>query len=295
MQKVSLPAFAKINLSLDVLRKRPDSYHDMRMIMQTVALCDEISVEKADKAGIELDSDLRFLPKNGKNLVVSAAELFCSQQSLFCGVKLQLRKSIPVSAGLAGGSADAAAVLIAMNLLFETNLSQEQLCQMGKKLGADVPFCIVGGTALVEGIGDIITSLPAMPPCHIVLCKPRFGISTAYVFSKLNCQKLKEHPDTRGLIQAIEQGNLQMLARRIFNVMESVTASEHPEIAEIKSKMLDCGALGCTMSGSGPTVFGLFESQVAAHQAYSLLKQQYHEVYETTPHDCLAHTEILCV
>ncbi len=282
MQKVSLPAYAKINLSLDVLRKRPDGYHDMRMIMQSVALFDKLTVEKAE-SGIHLDSNLRFLPKNGKNLAERAAELFFGELGINGGVSITLSKHIPVSAGLAGGSTDAAAVFKALDILYETNLSHNELCAMGKKLGADIPFCLTGGTALVEGIGEKITSLPPMPHCHIVLCKPRFGVSTAYVFSKINCTKLKEHPDTKGIISAIESGDLTALSHRLYNVMETVTAAEHSEIGEIKGVFLDNGAIGCAMSGSGPTVFGIFDDLKNANNAMKILKRTYSEVYVTEP------------
>ena len=285
MRKITLLAPAKINLSLDILSKRPDGYHDMRMIMQSVMLSDRVTLEKNDTEQIILDSDLKFLPKNGKDLAQRAAELFYEECGIKAGVTVTLRKSIPVSAGLAGGSTDAASVLRGLNLLFETNLTRSELCIMGKKLGADIPFCIVGGTALVEGIGDEISTLPAMPPCHILLCKPRFGVSTAYVFSQINCAKLKEHPDTKGIISAITERNLPYLAHRLYNVMESVTAAEHPEIGDIKRLMLDNGALGCAMSGSGPTVFGIFDDPHSAHTAANILRTAYHlnEVYVTSP------------
>jgi len=294
MQKISLSAHAKINLSLDILSKRPDGYHDMRMIMQSIALSDRLTLEKNNTGTIKLDSDLKFLPKNGKNLAERAAELFFEETGISSGVSIRLRKSIPVSAGLAGGSTDAAAVLRAMNILFETGLSQEELCVMGKKLGADIPFCIVGGTALVEGIGEQITPLPPMPDCHIVLCKPRFGVSTAYVFSKINVAKLKEHPDTKGIIAAIEENDLTKLSHRLYNVMESVTAAEHAKIGEIKTAMLDCGALGCAMSGSGPTVFGLFDKQENAQTACQILRRKHHfnEVYLTAPCGSIQKTEM---
>ncbi len=282
MQKVSLPAYAKINLSLDVLKKRPDGYHDMRMIMQSVALFDNLTVEKAE-SGICLDSNLRFLPKNGKNLAERAAELFFGELGISGGASITLSKHIPVSAGLAGGSTDAAAVLKALDMLYETNLSMSDLCTMGKKLGADIPFCLTGGTALVEGIGEKITPLRPMPHCHIVLCKPHFGVSTAYVFSKINCTKLKEHPDTKGIISAIESGDLTALSHRLYNVMETVTAAEHSQIGEIKSVLLDSGAVGCAMSGSGPTVFGIFDNLKNANNALKILKRTYSEVYVTEP------------
>lgn len=294
MQKVSLPAFAKINLTLDILGKRPDGYHDMRMLMQSVALADQLTLVKNDSGEILLDSDLKYLPKNGKDLAFRAAELFFHECGITEGVSITLRKSIPVSAGLAGGSTDAAAVLRGLNLLFGTNLTRSELAAMGKTLGADIPFCIYGGTALVEGIGEKITTLPSMPQCHIVLCKPRFGVSTAYVFSKINVAKLKEHPDTKGIIDAISKNDLTCVARRLYNVMESVTADEHTEIGEIKNILLDCGALGCAMSGSGPTVFGIFESPQDAHNAYNILRreQHYNEVYVTCPRGGLMEADI---
>ncbi len=282
MQKVSLPAYAKINLTLDILGKRPDGYHDMRMIMQSVALYDKLTVEKTE-SGIHLDSDLRFLPKNGKNLAQRAAELFFSELKISAGASICLRKSIPVSAGLAGGSTDAAAVFKALDMLYETHLTQNELCTLGKKLGADIPFCLTGGTALVEGIGEKITPLSPIPHCHIVLCKPHFGVSTAYVFSKINCSKLKEHPDTKGIINAIDTGDLSALAHRLYNVMETVTAEEHCEIAEIKTMLLDNGAIGCAMSGSGPTVFGIFDNLDNARKAKESLNKSYSEVYITEP------------
>ena len=295
MQKISLPAPAKINLSLDILAKRPDGYHDMQMIMQSVSLADRITLEKNDEGRIILDSDLKYLPKNGKDLAERAADLFFEECGFHAGVTVTLRKSIPVSAGLAGGSTDAASVLRGLNLLFETGLTRSELCAMGKKLGADIPFCIVGGTALVEGIGEQVTPLPPMPNCSIVLCKPRFGVSTAYVFSKINCSKLREHPDTKGIISAITEQNLTYLSHRLFNVMESVTAAEHTEIGDIKTIMLDYGALGCAMSGSGPTVFGIFDNSHNAHTAANMLRQRFHisEVYVTSPRSGLTESDFI--
>ncbi len=281
---MELTANAKINLTLDILRRREDGYHDMRMVMQSVTLADTLTVTPAQGGEGRAVSNLHFLPTGGKNLAQMAAAAFRASTGLGGEVDVSIQKRIPVCAGLAGGSADAAAVLRAMNELAGAGLSPAQLAEIGRQVGSDVPFCILGGTALAEDRGDVLTPLPPLPPCHIAACKPSFSISTPQLFSRVNVRKIVRRPDTAGVLAALESGDLAGVARRLYNVFEDVLEPRRlAEIREIKSTLIDCGALGASMSGSGPTVFGLFEDQARAQDACDRLGESYRDVFLCGP------------
>ena len=268
-ETISVEAHAKINLSLDVLKKREDGYHEVRMIMQTLKLCDEIRLQKLPEgAGIRLlpwegeegSERLRGIPMDEKNLMYRAAALLKEHCGLETGVELRLRKRIPAAAGLAGGSADAAAVLSGMNELFDLHLSLAELQKLGAALGADIPYCLLGGTALAEGIGERLTPLPPAPGCRVLLVKPEAGVSTKEVYEALRVsERPKEaHPDIDGVLSALQGKNFKKLSARMGNILELVTEPMVPQIPKIKEAMKELGAMGALMSGSGPTVFGLF-------------------------------------
>ncbi len=269
-----LRAYGKINLGLDVLRKREDGYHDVRMIMQTVGLYDQIDLFFRQASGIQIETNLPYLPVNENNLVYKAAQMLMEEFQVTNGVFIRLRKMIPVAAGMAGGSSDAAAVLVGINKMFHLGLSMEELMERGVKIGADVPYCIMRGTALSEGIGEKLTALPPMPQCQVLLAKPAISVSTKYVYENLCANSLKppQHPDIDGMIEAIGEGNLLEVSKHLGNVLELVTARKYPVIEEIKNVMRRHGALGALMSGSGPTVFGLFDNPKAASSAYEELR-----------------------
>lgn len=273
MKEIRLKALAKINLGLDVVGKREDGYHEVRMIMQTIKLYDEIEIHKADKPGIRVKTNLQYLPVNENNLVYKAAQLLMDEFGISKGVSIKLRKVIPVAAGMAGGSSDAAAVLVGLNRMFELGLTKQELMKRGVKIGADVPYCVMRGTALAEGIGEKLTKLPPMPKCSLLIAKPGIHVSTKFVYSNLKADQLAEHPDIDGQIQALRDGDLRRLASLMGNVLETVTIPAYPVIGEIKEEMLNCGAAGAMMSGSGPTVFGLFEDKEQARAAYERLRR----------------------
>lgn len=272
MKEIKLRALAKINLGLDVVRKREDGYHEVRMIMQTVRLYDQIKLSMREKPGIAVKTNLFYLPVNEDNLVYRAAKLLQDEFGMKQGVAIDLKKFIPVAAGLAGGSSDAAAVLVGMNRMFGLGLSKAELMKRAVSIGADVPYCIMRGTALAEGIGEKLTPLPAMPKCHILIAKPAVHVSTKFVYTSLRVGELTSHPDIDGQIRALREGNLQGLADKMGNVLETVTIPAYPVIGEIKRLMEESGAVGAMMSGSGPTVFGLFEDERKAKYAYEKLR-----------------------
>lgn len=271
MQKLEMEAYAKINLGLDVVRRLENGYHEVRMVMQTVGIYDTLFLEKKAE-GIELFSDCAEAPADSRNLAYRAAALFLEATGVSGGIGLKLVKRIPVTAGMAGGSTDAAAVLKGMNLLFATGLSEEELCGLGVKLGADVPYCIMGGTALAEGIGEKLTRLPSAPPAVLLVAKPNISVSTRYVYEQLRLDEKTIHPDIDGMVRAVEQGSLSGITDRMGNVLESVTEKEYPVIAELKALMEQHGAVKALMSGSGPTVFGIYEEDCAAQKAAELLR-----------------------
>ncbi len=273
---ISLEAHAKINLSLDVLGKRDDGYHTLQMIMQAIQLHDTISVYEIP-AGVEIICEAPFVPNNSSNIAYKAAELLLQQYGIKSGVKIEIVKKIPVAAGLAGGSTDAAAVLKGINSMFSLGIEKADLKQLGKTIGADVPYCIMGGTALAEGIGEKLTALASPGNIPLLLVKPRIGVSTAWVYKNFDLERVKERPDTRLLISAVEAGDLRTLAGNMKNVLESVTRQKYPVIEKIKNELIKLGALGSMMSGSGPTVFGIFEDVEKAQYAFNKLKNSKYE------------------
>ncbi len=268
MDTISLKALAKVNLGLDVVRRREDGYHEVRMIMQTIHLYDKLDIEKTKEAGIQIQTNLSFVPTNESNLVYKAAKLLMDEFNIKEGVSVNLQKRIPVAAGMAGGSSDGAAMLYGMNKMFDLGLSQQDLMDRGVKLGADVPYCIMRGTALAEGIGEKLTALPPMVKCPILIAKPQISVSTKFVYENLKLNDSTIHPDIDCLVKDIHNQDLHAIASHMGNVLESVTIPEYPIIAEIKARMMASGAINSMMSGSGPTVFGLFEDEATAQKAY---------------------------
>ena len=274
MDKIQLKALAKINLGLDVLRRREDGYHEVKMIMQTIGLHDDLEIRKTKTPGIQVKTNLYYLPTNENNLVYKAAKLLMDEFQIQEGVSIQLKKRIPVAAGMAGGSSDGAAVLWGINQMYGLGLSMQALMERGVRLGADVPYCIQRGTALAEGLGEKLSVLPPMPKCTILIAKPGISVSTKFVYENLHANDLKpeQHPDVDSMIEAMRQKDLGLLCSRMGNVLETVTIPAYPVINEIKRTMMDNGAIGSMMSGSGPTVFGIFDSPVAAKQAMKAVR-----------------------
>lgn len=259
-----LKAYAKINLGLDVVRKREDGYHEVRMIMQTVKLFDKLNLRVIDEDEIRLKTNLGFLAVNDNNLVYKAVKLIKETYGIKKGMEIDLFKVIPVAAGMAGGSTDCAAALFGAARLYDLHLSQKELMELGVKLGADVPYCVMRGTALSEGIGEILTPLCAMPDCSILIAKPPISVSTKIVYEHLDSKESYEHPDIDGMVDAIKAGDLMGIAGRLGNVLETVTIPEYPVIEDIKNYMKEHGAVNALMSGSGPTVFGIYEDEEQA-------------------------------
>ncbi len=274
IKHLGLKAYGKINLGLDVLGRREDGYHEVRMLMQSVGLYDKIDLYWKRTRGIELETNLFYLPVNENNLVYKAAKLLMEEFHINDGLSIRLKKFIPVSAGMAGGSSDAAAVLFGVNKMFNLGLSMKELMERGVKIGADVPYCIMRGTALSEGIGEILTPLPPVPQCQILIAKPGISVSTKFVYEHLDATNLSpaDHPDIDAIIDAIKSHDIYGIADNLGNVLEKVTIPEYPVIAEIKNKMIQLGALNSLMSGSGPTVFGIFTNPRAAENAYEELR-----------------------
>ena len=278
---MKIKAYAKINISLDIVGKREsDGYHLLKMIMQNIDLYDEISIEK-QKEGITISCNKNYVPTDSRNLAYKAASLFKETYNIEDGVHIDIVKNIPVSAGLAGGSTDAAAVLKLMNKIFEVNVSDEELMDIGLKLGADIPYCINGGTALCEGIGEKITTLPPFKDKILVLVKPSFGVSTKEVYKSFNLDRVKVHPKTESLIEAMEQDNLYYVANNMKNLLENVTLRKHNILIKIKEDMNRYGAVGSMMSGSGPSVFAFFDDMLKAQRCYEKMKENYREVFLT--------------
>ena len=271
MDEISLKALAKINLGLDVLGKREDGYHEVRMVMQTIHLYDRVEIKKTRSPHIHVETNLYYLPVNEDNLVYRAAKLMKDEFQIKEGVRIVLQKFIPVAAGLAGGSSDAAAVLVGMNRIFNLGLKQNKLMELGLKIGADVPFCIMRGTALAEGIGEKLTALPPMPKCPVLIAKPAISVSTKAVYEGLKLYDGMEHPDIDGVVEGIQQKDLKGVASHMGNILETVTIPMYPVIEDIKKLMLENGALNAMMSGSGPTVFGIFKDRKTLKQAYDRL------------------------
>lgn len=275
MERISRCAYAKINLGLDVTGKRADGYHQVRMIMQTVNICDVLTFQKSGQPQICLSSRQKELPCDRSNLIYRAAELIREQYGIKEGVEISFLKNIPVAAGMAGGSADAAAVFHGMNQLFKLSMSLDRMQELGVRLGADIPYCLMGGTALSEGIGEILTPLPAPPRAFLVVVKPDISVSTGYVYGNLRLSELAEHPDIDGMAEALRHGNLKGITERLGNVLETVTEREYPVIGRLKALMKQEGAAGALMSGSGPTVFGIWEEQREAQRAADRIQKAY--------------------
>ena len=287
MDKIKLKALGKINLGLDVLGRRPNGYHDVRMVMQTVYLYDQILLEKTDKEGISLKTNLFYLPVNENNLAYRAAKMLIDEFAIKEGVHISLEKHIPVAAGMAGGSSNAAAVLYGMNRLFQLGLTDQELMERGVKLGADVPYCIMRGTVLAEGIGEELTPLTAMPKCHVLLAKPPISVSTQKVYEKLDAQEVTKHPDIDGILLGLQTGDLKKITSSMGNVLENVTITEYPQIERIKDVMKEEGALNAMMSGSGPTVFGIYDDKILARRAAARIREEQlaKQVHVTTMHN----------
>lgn len=267
-----LRALAKINLGLDVLRKREDGYHELRMIMQTINMYDQLDIEISQTPGITITTNLPFIPVNENNLVYKAARLLMDEFQIEQGITVDLKKFIPVAAGMAGGSSDAAAAMIGVNRLFGLGLSVKELMERGVKIGADVPYCLLRGTALAEGIGDKLRALPACPDCYVLIGKPAISVSTKFVYENLHANELEYHPEIDKMLDAIQWHNLNKIADNMGNVLETVTIPHYPIIQEIKDHMKEHGALNAMMSGSGPTVFGLFDDKTTAENACEALR-----------------------
>lgn len=287
MKTLTRNAYAKVNLALDVLRRREDGYHDVCMIMQNLSLYDTLTftVEEADTLAITLSCDKEFVPCDERNLIYKAIVLMGETYHLTGHIHVELVKRIPVEAGMAGGSTDCAAAFHAMRELYGLDVSDQELMKLGVKLGADVPYCIMAKTALSEGIGEVLTEVAPLPDCYVVVAKPTISVSTKMVYENLHANELQHHPDVAGMIEALKQGDLSGVASRMENVLETVTTKLYPQIEEIKQSMKESGAENAIMSGSGPTVFGLYREKAIAEQAAEKIRQQYglSEVYVTQP------------
>lgn len=287
MDRLELKALGKINLGLDVLGRRENGYHDVRMVMQTVYLYDRIIMKKSKTPGIRLETNLYYLPVNENNLAYQAAQMLMDEFHIEEGVSIQLDKHIPVAAGMAGGSSNAAAVLFGMNRMFSLGLSQKELMERGVKLGADAPYCIMRGTVLAEGIGEILTPLSPMPKCYVLIAKPAISVSTKMVYEKLDSHEIEDHPDIDGILAGLKAGDLKKVAGSMGNVLERVTVDAYPVIDQIKKMMIKEGALNAMMSGSGPTVFGIFEEKATARKAADAIRDARltKQVYVTNIHN----------
>lgn len=273
MEMCQIRAYAKINLGLDVLGVLPNGYHEVKMVMQTVGIYDELTLQKA-QGGICITTDSGELPVNEDNLIYKAAKRLLDEYGVQEGVKIHLKKNIPIAAGMAGGSADAAATLKGVNRLFGLNCTQERLRELGVKIGADVPYCVMGGTALAEGIGEKLTALTPAPDCYLVVAKPDINVSTKYVYEHLDALESYEHPDIDGMVKAIAEGDLVGITSRMGNVLQDVTIPAYPVIAKLKERMKELGAMESMMSGSGPTVFGIFSDAKTAQTAYEKMREE---------------------
>ncbi len=276
MKQITRKAYAKINLGLDVLGRRENGYHDVRMVMQTVGICDKLTFTERQDNEIRITVRLSSGQTEGlacdeHNLVYKAAKLLMQECSVIRGVDVELEKNIPIAAGMAGGSTDAAATLLGLNELYDLRMSKEQLCKLGVCIGADVPYCIVGGTVLAEGIGEILTGIAPAPQCKLLVVKPAVSVSTAFVYTHLDELVNYPHPDINALMACIRAQDVAGMARQLGNVLETVTIPSYPVIQEIKDEMLAHGALGALMSGSGPTVYGIFETEEQLQAAYEKL------------------------
>lgn len=273
MNEYRIKAYAKINLGLDVVRRLENGYHEVKMVMQTVGIYDVLDFERTD-GGIVITTDSGELPTDENNLIYKAAKRMMETYPISGGVKIHLEKHIPIAAGMAGGSTDAAATLKGMNRLFDLGCTLKDLMELGVKIGADVPYCVMGGTALAEGIGEKLTPLAPAPDCYVLVAKPDINVSTKYVYEHLDAQEIVKHPDIDGMVEAIAEESLQGILDRMENVLETVTVSAYPIIQTIKDRMKELGAINSLMSGSGPTVFGIFVEKDMARRAYDKLEEE---------------------
>lgn len=268
------PAYAKLNLTLDILGKRPDGYHDLRMVMTSVDLQDRITVSVGGSEGINLSSNLHFLPKNESNLAIKAVNSFVRATGIdVCSMDIDIQKTIPVCAGMAGGSSDGAAMLRIMRKHFAPDMPIRELCTIGEQVGSDVPYCVLGGTALVEGRGERLTPVSPLPECYFVICKPPFPISTPELFAQVRVKRLRCHPDTAGMVRALEQKDLEGVAHRLYNAFEEVLPRKYAAVFELKDQLLENGAMAASMTGSGSTVYGVFHDRQRALDAADAMKQ----------------------
>lgn len=284
MDKLSLKGYAKINLSLDIVGKRANGYHDVEMIMQQITLYDQITLTKTDK-DITIETDCKFIPSNKSNIAWKVAEDIFRSYNIDSGLHIEINKNIPVAAGLAGGSTDAASVIKGINQLFQLNMTLDEMKDLSVKHGADIPFCIQGGAALARGIGEELTFLPSLKNAWFVLCKPAISVSTQEVYQALDIKKIQDHPQTQTLIDAILKNDFRYVAKNMYNVLEEVTSKKYDVIAMIEKKLKEYGAIGAMMSGSGPTVFGIFKNYKSATSAYKNLKKKYRQVYLVQAYD----------
>ncbi len=283
MSEVTVLAYAKINISLDVLNRREDGYHNLKSVMQSITLADEITI-KTGEEGIRVYADLPYVPSDCRNIGYKAAELFYRDAGISPEVLIKIKKNIPVGAGLGGGSADAAAILKALNKLYKNPLSKARLLELGLKCGADVPFCLEGGTCLAEGLGEVLTPLPPLPSCAFILVKPPFSINTKQIFSSLDVSKITCRPDTNGILEAIKKNNLSEISVRMFNVLEDFTGCHRKDLSALKGRILESGAKGAVMSGSGSCVFGIFKSMNHAKEAAAYFGSGEESVFSVKPH-----------
>lgn len=273
---VNEKAYAKLNISLDVSCPREDGYHDMEMVMQAVSLCDDVSLHPAEPGTVRAEMSLPYIPGDERNLAVKAARNFLAEAGKEdAGFIIRIKKRIPVGAGMAGGSTDAAAVIRALNAFYGGVLSRERLMAVAEKTGSDVAFCVLGGTALARGRGEILTELPPLPQCSILICKPKFSVSTPELFKAIDSVKLRVHPDTRGIVSALEEGSLCGVCRRMYNVFEDVPDRRMKTVSEIRSKLMESGASGAIMTGTGSAVFGIFEDEELCRALVPGLKKEY--------------------
>ncbi len=282
MNTITEKAYAKLNISLDVSKAREDGYHDMVMVMQTVSLCDELSITLDQTGVVRAEADLRYIPRDDRNLAVKAAKLYFAKTGREgTGAVIRMKKRIPVGAGMAGGSSDAAAVIRALSRNFGQELKKDEMMTLAEQTGSDVAFCVLGGTALAEGRGEILTPLRDMPDCTIVICKPDYSISTPELFRAIDREKLRVHPDTAGILEAIREGNLAQICRRMYNVFEDVPDRRMKIIGGIKTRLINKGAEGAVMTGTGSAVFGIFTDENTAKKACSAMAKE-------VPFTCLA-------
>ena len=282
--EITEKAYAKINISLDVIKKLENGWHEMCMVMQSVSLCDDVSIVTKEGSGkVTIRTDRAYIPDDKRNIGYKAAELFLREQGIAdSDVEIKIHKRIPTCAGLGGGSADGAAVLRGLNRAFDTKLSITELEKLGERLGSDVPFCVSGGTSLATGLGTELKDLRPMPSCAVVICKPSFSVSTPELFGQIDCGKIKCRPDTKGILSAIEQGDIKGIGIRVYNVFEDVLGYGRDKIDGIKSVMYDLKSIGACMTGTGSAVYGLFADEDDAKKAYETLKKEHRECFICT-------------